>query len=162
MNKRPELKSLLPRHRKFVELMAYQGLSREDAYIQSHNAIAESLTEEEIASKARALFSAPHILLYYNAIMDEVREREVKKAIWTKERATETLLKLIQRAEEDLYGVVDEDGNTIDKPLQLTMSRLNAIVLPVKELNLMNGFNQTNVNMEGCVVKIVGEEDIPD
>ena len=43
------------------------------------------------------------------------------------------------------------------------MSRLNALILPVKELNLMNGLNQTNVNMNGgCVVQFVGEEDIKD
>lgn len=162
MDARPELKPLKPRQREFVDLMVYQGLSREEAYIQSHKVIASKLTPASISSKASSVFFTPNVNNYYHALMEEIRDNEVKKAVWTKERATEKLVRLIERAEEDLYGV-DSKGNVVGNPLQLTMGRLNAIVLPVKELNLMNGLNATNLNVQGgCVVQIVGEEEIPD
>ena len=69
------------------------------------------------------------------------------------------MLRLVEQAEEEIYG--DPDNGV--KGNRITMSRLNAIILPVKELNLINGLNQTNVNMNGgCVVQFVGEEDIKD
>jgi hypothetical protein len=90
--------------------------------------------------------------------MEEIRDRQVKKGEWTKERATEKLVRLIEKAEEDIYGNPEKGLDA----KQLTMGRLNAIVLPIKELNTMNGFNQTNVNVDGCVVQITGEDKIPD
>ena len=73
--------------------------------------------------------------------------------------ATQKLMRLIEAAEKDLYGDVEEGI----APKQMTMSRINAIVLPAKELNLMNGLNNTNVNLNGgMVVNFVGEDEIPD
>ena len=67
-------------------------------------------------------------------------------------------MRLMDRAEEELYGN-EEKGI---EPKNITMSRLNAVMLPAKELNQMNGFNQINTKIEGTLVQIVGEEDIPD
>lgn len=155
----PRAQPLAPQEREFVHLIVHQGLQREEAFAQVK---CENLTEKTKASiKRRAdnLFYRPRVYNYYQALMEEVRDKQMSKAVWTKEVATEKLMKLIERAEQDLYG--DEAKGIPGK--QITMSRLNAIVLPAKELNLMHGFNNTNVNMNGgVVVQFVGEDEIPD
>ena len=45
---------------------------------------------------------------------------------------------------------------------KITMSRMNAILQPIKELNLMNGYNQINNKVEGTLVQIFGEDDLLD
>jgi hypothetical protein len=152
----PELKPLRPNQRKFIHLMVYQGLDRNEAYAQAYDKVITEENREAIRTAAAKAFYTPHINNYYHALMEEIRDREIKKGVWTKEVATQKLMRLIEKAEQDIYG--DEEH----EPKQLTMSRLNAIILSIKELNLMNGFNQTNVNVEGCVVQIYGEEDIPE
>lgn len=148
----PELKPLRSNQRNFIHLMVYQGLDRIEAYAQANNKVLDDENRESIRTAAAKVFYTPHVNNYYHALMEEIRDKEVKKGVWTKEVATEKLMKLIGKAEKDIY---EEDK-------QLTMSRLNAIILSAKELNLMNGFNQTNMNIDGCVVQICGEEDIPE
>lgn len=151
-NDNPELKPLQPKQRQFIDLIVYQGLPREEAYCEAYHKNAAECNSETIRVAAAKLFYAPHVNNYYHAVMEEVRDKETKKAVWTKEVATEKLMNLVQKAEQDIY---DEN-----KPI--TMSRLQAIMQPVKELNLMNGFNQTNVSLDGQIVQICGEENIPD
>ncbi len=141
----PSLRPLKEKPRRFVDLMISQGLSRQEAYVMVYG------DDEEASSKSNSLFNRPNVLQYYYARLDELKEKESSKAVWTREVATKKLVSLIEKAEQEM-----EQG----KPL--TMSRLQAIVLPAKELNLMNGFNQTNLNVEGCVVQIVGEQEIPE
>jgi len=160
MDNAPEMKRLLPRQREFVDLMVYQGLTLEEAYKQAYKV--KDVPPEKLHRRAYRVLYTPHIYNYYEALMDEVREREIKKAVWTKDIATQKLMRLVERAEEELYGVIAKDGTVVSAPKKITMSNLNAIILPIKELNLMHGLNQLNVNTEGCIVKIVGEEDLPD
>ena len=148
----PEIKSLRPEQREFINLIAYKGMDRIDAYCQAYGKVLDDHNQESIRVAASKLFHTPHINNYYHAVMEEIRDNETKKGVWTKEVATEKLMNLIERAEQDIY----------DDNKQITMSRLNAILLPIKELNLMNGFNATNLNIDGQVVQIVGENDIPE
>ena len=105
------------------------------------------------------MFFRPHVYNYYQALMEEIRDKDTSKAVWTKEVATGKLMRLIEAAEADLYGNPAEGI----APKQMTMSRINAIVLPAKELNLMNGLNNTNVNLNGgMIVNFVGEDEIPE
>lgn len=151
-----ELKPLQPNQREFINLMTYQGLDRIEAYCQAYDKTLDDSNREAIRVAASKLFHLPHVNNYYHAVMEEIRDNETKKGVWTKEVATEKLMNLIERAEQDLYG----DGVSDAKPI--TMSRLNAILLPIKELNTMNGLNQTNLNIDGQVVQICGESDIPE
>lgn len=159
MARDPNLRPLLPRQREFVHLIVYNGLTREEAYAQ---VTGEALTDDnrtKISNAAQKMFFLPHVYSYYNALMEDVRDKAVGKALWTKEIAEKKLLKLVEQAEQEIYG----DPETGAPGARITMSRLNAIILPVKELNLMNGLNQTNVNMNGgCIVQFVGEDEIPD
>lgn len=152
------LKPVKPLEREFIHLIVYQGLDKLDAMAMSLNTTITPTNRAKLMAKANSTFKKPNVNAYYEELMAKVTASQVDKAVWTRERSTETLVKLIEKAEADLYG--DEQGNA---PKQITMSRLNAIVLPVKELNLMNGFNQTNVNNTGGVqVQIIGEDEIPD
>lgn len=148
----PELKPLQPKQREFINLIAYQGLDRVDAYCQVYEKTADDSNRESIRVCASKMFHLPHVHNYYEAVMEEIRDNDVKKGVWTKQVATDKLMKLIEKAEQDIY----------DENKQITMSRLNAILLPVKELNSMNGFNQTNLNIDGQVVQICGENEIPE
>ena len=150
----PELKPLNPKQRNFIELIARKGLNRVEAYCEAYGKNIATDNPEALRVTAAKLFYQPNVNNYYNALMEEIRDNETKKGVWTKEVATEKLVKLIERAESDIYG----DGGSDPKPI--TMSRLQAIMQPVKELNQMNGFNQTNLNIEGQIVQICGEDDI--
>ena len=155
----PALRPLSSKEREFIHQIVYQGLPREEAYASVSEMEFTEDNKTKIRSQANSMFFRPHVYNYYQALMEEIRDKDTSKAIWTKEVATEKLVKLIEAAESDLYG----DPAKGIAPKQITMSRLNAIVLPVKELNLMNGLNNTNVNLNGgMVVNFVGEEEIPD
>lgn len=154
-----ELRSLSSKEREFVHQIVYQGLSREESFASVSSIDYTDENMKKIKTGAHSMFFRPHVYNYYEALMEEVRDKETNKAVWTKEVATEKLMRLIERAEEDLYG--DPQNGIPAKAI--TMSRLNAIVLPAKELNLMNGLNSTNVNVGGgVVVNIIGEDEIPD
>lgn len=155
----PEMRPLSSKEREFIHQICYQGLSREEAY----STVSEiEYTEEnmkKIKRAASSMFFRPHVYNYYQALMEEIRDKDTSKAVWTKEVATEKLMRLINKAEEDLYG---DEKNGIT-PKQMTMSRINAIVLPAKELNLMHGYNNTNVNVGGgVVINFTGEDEIPE
>lgn len=155
----PELRPLSSKQREFIHQIVYQGLSREEAYASVSEIEFTEDNKKNIRSRANSMFFLPHVYNYYQALMEEIRDKDTSKAIWTKEVATGKLMRLIEAAEKDLYG---DEANGI-APKQMTMSRINAIVLPAKELNLMNGFNNTNVNIGGgVVVNFVGEDEIPD
>ena len=155
----PELRPLSSKEREFIHQIVYQGLSREEAYATVSEIEFTEDNQKKIKSQANSMFFRPHVYNYYNALMEEIRDKDTSKAIWTKEVATSKLMRLIEAAETEIYGDLENDI----KPKPITMSRLNAIILPAKELNLMNGFNATNVNVGGgVVVKFEGEDSIPD
>ena len=155
----PAMRALSSKEREFIHQIVYQGLSREEAYATVSEMEFTEDNKKKIRSQANSMFFRPHVYNYYQALMEEVRDRDTSKAVWTKEVATSKLMRLIEAAEADLYG----DPSQGIAPKQMTMSRINAIVLPAKELNMMNGLNSTNVNLNGgMVVNFVGEDEIPD
>lgn len=148
---------LKPKQRKFVELMVYQGLTKDEAFSQIMNEPITDETKAAIGRRASQCFNLPQVRTYYDALMKPIREKKVNKAAWTKELAEEKLMRLIGHAEDELYGA-DGEGKG-----RVTMSRLQAILLPVKELNTINGYNITsNVNLSGEIVQIVGEDSLED
>lgn len=147
------LKPLKAEERIFVRNIVVNGLSPVEAY---SDAFGESITEDNkssIKKKADRRLKKGNVNALYSAMMEEVRDNEIKKAVWTKEVATDKLMRLIEKAESDIYEE--------DKPI--TMARLSAILQPAKELNMINGFNQTNLNINSNeVVRFIGEDEIPD
>lgn len=151
-------RALKDKERIFVHMLVYEGMDKLAAYVQSHHLELTEENEPKFRAKASNIFYKPNVNRYYHALLEEVREKEVDKGLWTKEVATNRLVKLMDKAEKELYGDI-ENG---EDPKVITMARVNAIVLPAKELNLMYGFNQTNMNIEGGIVQIYGENEIPD
>ncbi len=155
----PELRPLSSKEREFIHQIVYQGLPREEAYASVSEMEFTEDNKKKIRSQANSMFFRPHVYNYYQALMEEIRDKDTNKAVWTKEVATQKLMRLIEAAEKDLYGDPAEGV----APKQMTMSRINAIVLPAKELNMMNGYNSSNLNVNGgMVVNFVGEDEIPD
>lgn len=155
----PELRALSSKEREFIHCIVHQGLSREEAYASVSEIEFTEDNMKKLRRQANSMFFRPHVYNYYQALMEDVRDRATDKAVWTKDIAERKLLKLIEAAEKDLYG----DPENGVSPKQMTMSRINAIILPAKELNLMNGLNNTNINLNGgMVVNFVGEDEIPD
>lgn len=155
MSIEPENQALKDSQRIFVHKMVYEGMDKLYAYAESHNV---QLTDDNIDSikrRANYIFYKPNVNRYYHALLEEVQEKEQEKGLWTREVATKKLMKLIERAEADIYG---------EDPKPVTMARLNAIILPAKELNTMHGYNTTsNLNIDGTMgVQIYGEGEIPD
>lgn len=149
---RCENRVLTAKQRHFVHCMVYDAMERLDAYCLAFDVEIDEDNEAKIKGKASRLFYSPHVNRYYHALLEEVREVESSKAGWTRDKATEKLVRLIEKAESDIY----------EKDKAITMARLNAIVLSAKELNTMNGYNQTNVNVSGSIVQINGEDDLKD
>ena len=148
----PENRPLKDYQREFVHNIVNQGMSREDSYCLVMDIKRCRQNEREITQKATRELLKPNVNAYYIGLLEEVREKEQGKALWTRELATEKLLRLAERAEQEIY----QNGEKI------TMSRMNAILQPVKELNLMNGYNQINNKVEGTLVQIFGEDDLLD
>lgn len=148
-----EQKALRDDERMFVHKMVYDGLDRLEAYVDVMKVQLSDDNLRRVKARACAMLLRPHVNRYYLSLLEEIRSKETEKGVWTKELATQKLMKLIEKAEEDIYL----DGK------QLTMGRLNAIMLPVKELNTMNGLNTTtNINLEGAIVQISGESELKD
>ena len=147
------LKPLKPAERIFVRNIVINGLSPLEAYSDAFGIPVNEENEKSIQSKAKRCLNKENVNSLYQAMMEEVRDNEVKKAVWTKEVATEKLMRLIEKAEKDIYEY--------DKPI--TMARVSAILQPAKELNVISGLTQTNLNITSHeVVQFVGEDDIPD
>jgi len=154
----PELKALKDVERDFVHGIVHKGLEKVESYCLNYDKKLTEANKQQMRQKALTCFYKPNVNRYYHALMEEVRDSETKKGVWTKDVSTKKLMRLLEKAEEDIYG--DEEKGVEGK--QLTMSRLNAIILSAKELNLMHGYNQTNMNVDGVMVQIVGEGDLED
>lgn len=147
------MKPLKPAERFFVKEIISNGLEPIESYCKVNNIILTDDNLKSIKGKVNRLLAKENVKNYYEALMEEVRDREIQKSVWTKEVATDKLMRLIEKAETDIYEE--------NKPI--TMARLSAILQPAKELNLINGFNQTNINIESNqLVQFVGEDDIPE
>lgn len=147
------IRPLKPEERRFVHNMVYDGMNRLEAYLDAFSCDMSENSENKILRKADNVLKREPVMAYYEALMEEVRDRELNKAVWTKDVATQKLMKLVERAEAEL----EQEGKS------LTVSRVNAIMQPIKELNLMHGLNTTNLNFNGVVpVQFSGEDDIPE
>lgn len=148
-----KLKALTAKERNFVEAVVYDGMPRIDAYglVFGVEVPDEGEERNKLLGKVTSLFAKPHIRAYYDDLMDEVRDEKKDKAKWNKEIATETMLKLIEKANAEL----DTD--------RITMARVTAITTASKELNTIHGLNApTKLDVEGGLVVNIIEDVVPD
>lgn len=147
-----ELRVLKEEERKFIDDIVFHGCDKLESYCNNYDVELTEENKDDLLAKSNRLFNKPHIKGYYQARMEEIMDRETKKGVWTKEVAVQKLMNLIEIAENQ----IQESGGNI------TTARLNAMMQPIKELNLMHGYNETNVNNNLTGVQIIGEADLED
>lgn len=104
------------------------GLSQRKAYREAYPS-SNKWKDATVDNKASALLREDEILARYNELMDEYKE----KALWTREKATEKLLWLVNRSEADLR---DEGFRQANSSAYLNaIKELNeiALIYPVKQ-----------------------------
>lgn len=149
----PKVPRLTARQMEFIDKIVFHGMSREDAYCITHGVNPSDFKEGKLEQRAYSVFSKPLVYDYYNQQMQMVRDAEVQKGVWTKERATEKLTRLVEHAEELLY---EHNG-------KLTVATMNAILLPIKELNSISGLLVQKIDLNAdSQITFVGEEQMLD
>ena len=82
----------------------------------------------------------------------ELGERHAKKCLWTKEKAERDLIKIKDEAlNTAIEEISDNDGNV---KRSLSPKIANTAIAAIKELNLMNGFNQSHVELDTKDIEI--------
>lgn len=143
-------KPLTRKEKAFVSNVVYDGMSPLDSYKRNID-YKISLTEEQIAERAEKLIYKPHVRRYYDELMEDVRQQNVKHGAWNLETATDRLKKLADVAAEE----IDAHG--------ITMARASALTSAAKELNLMHGLNKPiDLNLTGSVGVTIIEDELPD
>lgn len=136
---------------KFVQNLI-DGMSQREAYKLAYP---KSLKwkESAIDTQASILFKNSKVLERFNLL----RDKAASKAIWTREQAINDLVAIKNKCVEVMtYTKVDETtGEEIEIiDTKTATTAINAI----KELNNMNGYNESNMNME--INKVVITDDI--
>ncbi len=141
--------------------------------------------ENSIDAAASTLFKNDKVRKRYDELLQQVREEETKKTMWTREQSIETLryvvdvnkkdLERINKAAEEelelLQRLMLEDPEKAPQYLQQILkqrksrraSQVNnkGITDAVAELNKMQGFNEETINLNGTVM-FTGEEELED
>lgn len=158
MNIEDKAMPLQPKERLFVEFYVLYGDDKGLAYAKAFDG-EDHYNEDTKASynqKARERLKKPHIEEYRKELEREHIEDMRQRGIWTKTDSIRSLTKLVEAAERELFG--DE---TIE-PKQMTMGRVQGLMLPIKELNTMHGYNQSNHKIDIAPVQFTGVDKIPD
>jgi len=141
--------------------------------------------ENSIDAAASTLFKNDKVRKRYDELLQQVREEETKKTMWTREQSIETLKYVIEVNKKDLERInkaFEEELEVLQKLMQeepekapqylreilkqrklRRASQVNnqGIIDAVAELNKMQGFNEETINMNGTVI-FTGEEELED
>lgn len=159
MSDTQELKPLTRKEREFIDYIVYHSLDRLDAYSMAYAQKIDEENKRKASAKASRIFSKANVQFYYQALMADIAEQELKRAAWTKEKSVEKLTRFIDKIEQELYPNEDDENASGGK---ITMARTNAIISAIKELNLMHGLNENNVKVSGINITFSGEDKLED
>ena len=109
--------ALTPKQEKYVQGLV-AGLSQRKAYREAYPN-SSSWKDATVDNKASAMLREDEILARYNELMNEYKQQ----SIWTRERATEELFWLLEKAKQDL----GEEG--------FRQANSTALLNAIKELN---------------------------
>lgn len=167
----------------FVQSLV-KGYSQRQSYLKAYPHRTK-WKENSIDAAASTLFKNDKVRKRYDELLQQVREVETKKTMWTREESIETLryvidvnkrdLERIQDAAEEelelLQQQIEENPENATVLVQLMLkqrksrraSQVNnkGITDAVAELNKMQGFNEETINMNGTVV-FTGEDELED
>jgi len=149
---------LTPKMELFVQGLV-RGESQRQAFLNAGYSNQKG-NMDRVDREASVLLSKPMVSQRYNQLF----AKHEKKALWTRERATNELLDLVRLVKEEqtkkTVKTVDEQGNEYEiVPIDITEA-VKAIMQPIKELNSMGGFNKQNINMEADISVSTVEEHI--
>lgn len=133
-----------------IDLFLKEGMSTREAIRIAFGV--DAAEEDRATSYFMNILKEPNLRSYYEAVVAELNEAGEERSLWNRTLAETTLLKLINKAEEEMY----EEG----KPL--TMTRVTAIVTAVKELNMLEGLITQKHEVKQAVVHFYGEENMLD
>lgn len=161
-----------------------EGDSQRKAYIKAYPS-KKNWKDNSIDCEASKLFNQSKIKQWYDDLLQQVREEETKKTMWTREQSIETLryvvdvnrkdLERINKAHEEelevLQKMMVEDPEKAPQYLKAILkqrksrraSQVNnkGITDAVAELNKMQGFNEETINLNGTVM-FEGEDELED
>lgn len=143
---------------------------------------------KHVTSAAFSLSKKPAVAAFITQLAEAQKQQEISSMVWTREQSIEALhyvinvckndITKIQRARHEeleyLKSIVDDPESTpakvrqcIEKMIKLQQKsdinkvQIAGIIDAVSELNLMHGFNETNIN-NTKTISFCGEEDMKD
>lgn len=166
---------LTPQSEKFCELMAENKKNKYECYIEAYPK-AKNWAKASVSAAASALLKKPHIQKKINHLKSKTEEKLVESYAWDKQKSTQVLMKALQKIEGNLDTLSEVRDTLIDnstgaedklKAVSKTLTQMNFSVKALKELaselNIMYGFNKSNVSIDGALAQVVfeGEADLP-
>lgn len=127
-----------------------KGETQYQAYLNAYPS-SKSWKRDSVDQAAYQLFRLEHIQMKFKEMQKRIEDKIVKKSVWTTEMAIEKLTNLAKQAETEI-----QESNKIN------MTRVQAILGAVKELNSMHGYNEKNITATNKVVIVGSEEDLED
>lgn len=161
-----------------------KGNTQRQAYLKAYPS-KKKWKESSLDTAASNLLKNAKVKTRYEQLLNNMREKEQEKTMWTREQAIETLryvidinkkdLERINKAHEEelemLQKLMQENPEKAPLYLQLILKQRKSrrasqtnnkgIIEAVAELNKMQGFNEETINMNGTVV-FTGEEELED
>lgn len=161
-----------------------KGNTQRQAYLKAYPS-KKKWKESSLDSAASGLLKHNKVKERYEQLLNDMREKEQEKTMWTREQSIETLRYVIDVNKKDLERInkaFEEELEVLQKLMQeepekapqyleqilkqrklRRASKVNnqGIIDAVAELNKMQGFNEETINMNGTVV-FTGEEELED
>ncbi len=161
-----------------------KGNTQRQAYLKAYPS-KKKWKEASIDTAASNLLKHNKVKTRYEQLLNNMREKEQEKTMWTREQSIETLRYVIDVNKKDLERInkaFEEELELLQKLMQedpkkapqylreilkqrklRRASQVNnkGITDAVAELNKMQGFNEETINMNGTVV-FTGEDELED
>lgn len=142
---------LTPKREKFV-LGLIDCKSQREAYRIAYPK-SVNWTDKTVDSKASELFKNGEVKERFN----ELRAKCESKAIWTREQAINDLVSIKNECVSAMLGKEVNEG-TGEENTFVNSKVAGVAINAIKELNIMNGYNENNVNMK--IDKVVVSDDL--
>lgn len=164
-----------PQSKLFCELMAEGKKSQIDCYLEAYPK-AKSWTRNSAQAAASTLVKKKHIQKRINELREKADQELIERYVWDKQKGTRTLLKALEKIENNLDTVSEAQKALIEKAagkedviktINKTFYQMNSSAKMIKELaselNSMYGLNKTGVELSGSVAQVIfeGEDALP-
>ena len=146
----------------FVNLIVIQNLKPEDALLLAYP---KSAKWTQVTRSARAYnllrkYNNPYVHEYYNDLLELVQDEYKEQLQWTKQRAQQELISIVDEVNEESRPIITKDGDII-KP-RISKPRMDAKIQAIQELNKITGItNDGKLNLTVPVI-FSGEDKLED